>query len=274
MSPTSRAACVARLPGISIALVALATAAVAAPPPRATGVRAACARHAACGCPVVDCVASYGASELPGGVFGCMAEVECAALCAPDAGQPGTVVATTCFSEAAIMAALAAEQEEVVPGDLVPVAEPSAPPPPTPETPATVEVAPATKPGEAGAGTVAALIRRACSRGTACGCPTTTEAECEAAYARDGASGGPALFTCLAALDCAATCEPNAGTPGTQAYARCVAPAIARIKSAAEAGAAEAAARRGTTMSIINNYPTGGAKRRVYDQSGRLIREE
>jgi hypothetical protein len=221
-----------------------------------------------------------------------MAAMDCPALCAPDAGQPGTPVAVRCFSEAALMAAVAeemgGEDDEVEAPDApeptasglgakaVPVVAATSPAPfprvaRQPATATTVATA-VSKP--VGPETLASLISRSCARATTCGCEKKPQATCEADSARDGAAGGAALFTCLIDLDCAAICDPKAGEPGTAAYTRCVEPVIQRIRAEAAAGSAGSDAAYRTRMGIINNFPTGGGKRRFYDSAGRLIREE
>ncbi|MEZ4472258.1 MAG: hypothetical protein R3F60_15975 [bacterium] len=246
-----------------------------AAPPRAARIDAACARHMACGCEMTDCAATYRQSEVPGGVFACIASLECAALCAPDAGQPGSVAAQKCFSEAALMAAMAEEA-----GEAAPIAEPPPEAPPEiavdpPVEPPVEPTAPAEVLPLVAAGSLEALIRQSCQHGFECGCPKMSQAECEARGMAEGSAGGPELFTCLIGLDCAAMCDPKAGEPGTVAYSRCVGPAIERINAAAAAGAAERAAGHRLRMGIINNYPTGRAPRkRIYDQNGNFLREE
>jgi hypothetical protein len=138
------------------------------------------------------------------------------------------------------------------------------------EPPAVVEAPPVQAP--ALAGDVGAAIQAACASEAACGCGVPN---CEAKYAENAALGGAALFQCLAALDCAAKCDPAAGQPGAVAHTTCIAPAIRRIEAEAAAKAAESEAAYRARMGIINNYPTGGVpKKRIYDQNGNLLREE
>lgn len=168
------------------------------------------------------------------------------------------------------------EPEIEVPAELpveaMPVIEAPVEAPPVaeapPEAPPVVQPPPVALP----AGDVGAAIQAACASEAACGCGVP---DCEAKYAQNAALGGAGLFQCLAALDCAAKCDPAAGQPGAVAHTTCIAPVIRRIEADAAAKAAESAAGHKAVMGIINNYPTGGVpKKRIYDQNGNLIREE
>ncbi len=148
---------------------------------------------------------------------------------------------------------------------------------PVVEAPAVIEAqpvveAPAVVAAPLVAGAVGVAIQAACASEAACGCG---KPDCESIYAKSAHTGGVELFSCLAALDCAAKCDPKAGDPGTVAHATCVAPAIQRIEADAAAKAAESAAGHKAVMGVINNYPTGGVpKKRIYDQNGNFLREE
>ncbi|MCB9548876.1 MAG: hypothetical protein H6706_23985 [Myxococcales bacterium] len=255
--------------GAFLAGLVLGGAALAAPSP---AVKQLCARQAACGCGLDDCEADASMAEMPVGILTCVAGLDCAALCAPNAGDEDSVMAKRCFSEAAMAAAAAADPafggEPAAPA-MPAMPEPPALPAAAPAMPATA-AAVAAPPAAAGP---EGIIQQACGRPAACGCPAAGSADCVSTAGATAAQVGIELYQCIAGLECAAVCDPQAAAPGSVAHTRCFGPAMARVQAGVNQAARLQAQHHQMMMGIIGNMgATRGVK--VYDQNGVLIREE